>query len=88
MTGDTGGTKNTGSFCGREFRRLTNTELLDKLGLCFRCDEKFSPGHICTNKQFNVLIMEGEEKNTEPLQQNLESDSPLNNLQLSMYSIC
>jgi hypothetical protein len=46
--------------------------------LCFRCDDKFTPGHICTNKQFDVLIMEGEEKDTKPLQQNLESDTNSN----------
>jgi hypothetical protein len=87
--GDTSGTKNSGSFRNRPFKRLTDEELQDKFtkGLCFRCDERFSPGHICPNKQFKVLIMEEEDDNIETPQQTSESDSALNNLQLSMYSI-
>ena len=39
---------------GRGFKRLSNTELQDKIRkvLCFRCDQKYSPHHICKNKQF------------------------------------
>ncbi|PNX80994.1 hypothetical protein L195_g037008 [Trifolium pratense] len=68
MAGDTSGTKKYWFILqqGRNLGDFTDTELPDKLtkGLCVRCDEKFSPGHICTNKQFNVLIMEGEEEDT------------------------
>ena len=26
-------------------------------GLCFKCDEKFSPGHICKNYQLQILMV-------------------------------
>lgn len=31
------------------------------LGLCFHCDEKYSYGHVCKNKQFNLIIVEEDE---------------------------
>ena len=48
----TGNSRTNPSFKGRGFRSLTDAEVLDKRakGLCFRCDEKFGPGHICPNK--------------------------------------
>ncbi|XP_040873690.1 uncharacterized protein [Glycine max] len=47
-----GNSRTNPSFKGRGFRSLTDAEVLDKRvkGLCFRCDEKFGPGHICPNK--------------------------------------
>lgn len=44
------------------FKRLTPTEmsLRREKGLCFNCDEKFSPGHKCVSNSF-VLIMEEDE---------------------------
>ena len=47
-------------FKDQGFRRLTDAELKNKSlkGLCFRCNEKFSPGHVCANKQFQVLLLE------------------------------
>lgn len=36
------------------------------LGLCFHCDEKYSYGHVCKNKQFNLIVIEdGEDTNEE-----------------------
>ena len=34
---------------GRPFRRLTSAELLERRrqGLCFNCDEPYTPGHVC-----------------------------------------
>lgn len=34
------------------FKRLTEAELAEKRskGLCFKCDEKFVPGHRCPSK--------------------------------------
>lgn len=45
--------KTTAAFRGRGFRRLTDAEMQERSrkGLCFRCDEKFSPGHVCANKR-------------------------------------
>lgn len=31
------------------------------LGLCFHCDEKYSYGHVCKNKQFNLISVEEED---------------------------
>ena len=31
-------------------------------GLCFRCDEKFSPGHRCKRRELNIIaVQEGED---------------------------
>ena len=56
----TGNFRTNPSFKGRGFRSLTDAEVLDKRakGLCFRCDEKFGLGHICPNKQLQVLLLE------------------------------
>ncbi|KAL2475042.1 Retrotrans gag domain-containing protein [Abeliophyllum distichum] len=46
------------------FKRLSDAELQLKKekGLCFRCDEKYTVGHRCKNKELQVLlIQEGEE---------------------------
>lgn len=30
-------------------------------GLCFRCDDRYYPGHKCKNKQFTVMIASEDE---------------------------
>lgn len=57
-----------------EFRCLTESELQNKQdwGFCYRCDEKWGPGHRCKQQELNVLLVrkeekdEGEEENLEP----------------------
>nr|GEV22899.1 hypothetical protein [Tanacetum cinerariifolium] len=47
------------------FKRLTETEFAAKKakGLCYRCDEKFLPGHRCPAKTLQLLfIPEGDEE--------------------------
>lgn len=41
-------------------KRLTSTEMASRRakGLCFNCDEAFSPGHRCKSKQFLCLLAE------------------------------
>ncbi|GKD24244.1 hypothetical protein Tco_1230458, partial [Tanacetum coccineum] len=48
------------------FKRLTDAEFADKKakGICFRCDEKFGPGHRCPGKTLQVLLV-GDEDETE-----------------------
>lgn len=43
--------------------QLTEEEIQHRWskGLCFKCDEKFGPGHRCKNKQLQVLILADEE---------------------------
>ena len=45
-----------------EFMRLTETEYQAKRakGLCFKCDERFVPGHRCKNPTLQVLLMDDE----------------------------
>ncbi|KAJ1413258.1 Retrotransposon gag domain [Sesbania bispinosa] len=87
---------NTGGFKGNTggFKRLSNEEQQEKYkkGLCFRCDEKFGPEHVCKNKQFHMLLLdegEGEEEEEERVEEdNLEViDKSFNALQLSLYSM-
>ncbi|KAK8559995.1 hypothetical protein V6N12_012804 [Hibiscus sabdariffa] len=48
---------------GGPYKRLSNVEYHEKLkkGLCFHCDEKYSPNHRCNSKQFNLLIVTAED---------------------------
>ena len=43
----------------RTFKKLTKSEIWSKRakGLCFHCDEKFSPGHRCKDRKLQVLIV-------------------------------
>ncbi|KAL0283614.1 UNVERIFIED_CONTAM: Retrovirus-related Pol polyprotein from transposon.6 [Sesamum angustifolium] len=44
--------------CLPRYRRLSPTDLQEQRakGLCFNCDEKFGPGHLCKAKQFMLLL--------------------------------
>lgn len=62
--------KSVTSSPGRNFgevRRLTDKEFQDKRakGLCFRCDDKWSMGHRCKKKELSVLLLDGEEDETD-----------------------
>ncbi|KAI3714972.1 hypothetical protein L6452_21935 [Arctium lappa] len=50
---------------GSEFRKLSDQEVQQRraLGLCYRCDEKYAPGHKCSKKEINVLLIQEEEEN-------------------------
>ena len=52
----------TGRGPGDNFKRLTEAEYTEKRakGLCFKCDQKFGPGHRCPNKNLQVLIVNEE----------------------------
>lgn len=79
----------TGTFRGREFKILTHAEKQDRRekGLCFRCDGKFGPGHVCANKQLQLLVLEEEDKGVEEEEEAAKTEAKLKNLQLSLYSI-
>ena len=50
------------------YQRLTYTELKErrKKGLCFSCDEKYAPNHVCKNKKiFYIQTIEEEELDDE-----------------------
>ncbi|GKE35616.1 hypothetical protein Tco_1454938 [Tanacetum coccineum] len=44
-------------------------------GICFRCDEKFAPGHICASKNLQVLLVgdEEEDEDSDPKHVHLDS---------------
>lgn len=46
-------------------KRLTTTEMVTRRnnGLCYYCDELFTPGHKCQSKQLFMLVAEDEEDN-------------------------
>ena len=56
------------SFQGRGFRPLLDSENKERRlkGLCFTYDEKFSPEHICKNKNFRLMVLERDEDLEEP----------------------
>ncbi|XP_022881659.1 uncharacterized protein LOC111398794 [Olea europaea var. sylvestris] len=71
------------------FRKLSRAEIQTKKekGLCFRCDEKFQPGHKCRNKEFQVLLVdEEEERELERLEEIIDC-SELEGVELSMNSV-
>lgn len=45
---------------GGGFRKLIEAELQSKRerGLCYKCDEKFSPGHRCRNRELQVVLLQ------------------------------
>ncbi|KAJ1379359.1 Retrotransposon gag domain [Sesbania bispinosa] len=85
--------KMVGPHKGKGFKKLTDAEFQEKSrkGLCFRCDEKFGPGHVCKNKQLHVLILNEEcmEEEEEEEGHDSQNGEDLENkvLQLSMYII-
>lgn len=41
------------------FKRMTDSEMRARRekGLCYKCDEKFSPGHRCKKKELQALMV-------------------------------
>ncbi|PWA91318.1 Ty3/gypsy retrotransposon protein [Artemisia annua] len=69
----------------KPFRRLTDAEMADKRskGICFRCDEKFAPGHICASKTLQVLLVGDEEEDDESDSEHVHLDS----IEVSLNSV-
>lgn len=42
------------------YKHLPNEEVLERRrkGLCFTCNEKFSPTHVCKNKSLRIMLVE------------------------------
>nr|GEV25304.1 ankyrin repeat-containing protein [Tanacetum cinerariifolium] len=53
---------------GEHFRRMTESELEERRakGLCFRCEEKFKPGHQCAPHTLQVMIVDDVDEDNEP----------------------
>ncbi|PWA72590.1 hypothetical protein CTI12_AA104190 [Artemisia annua] len=53
---------------GDNFRRMTESEIQDRKakGLCFRCDEKYTPGHRCASRTLQVMLVDASDEADEP----------------------
>ena len=54
------GSKDSTAATRAGFRRLTDVEIQQhrEKGLCYRSDEKFSPGHRCKRRELSVLVVQ------------------------------
>ncbi|KAJ9561372.1 hypothetical protein OSB04_006532 [Centaurea solstitialis] len=64
-----------------EFRRLLEEEVQQRraLGLCYCCDEKYTPGHKCKKKELNVLLVQDEREECNNLE---EEESAINTTEI------
>ena len=70
-------------------RRLSDAEFQAKIakGLCFRCDEKFTPNHRCKNRQLQVLLVaDGDEDEVGQVEDDPEGKQPEPDLSLCELS--
>nr|GEX28059.1 ankyrin repeat-containing protein [Tanacetum cinerariifolium] len=53
---------------GDNFRRMTESEIQDRKakGLCFRCEEKYTPGHQCASRTLQVMLVDESDEAEEP----------------------
>lgn len=58
----------------RNFRNLPEEEYREKVrrGLCFYCDEKFGPNHVCKNRQFRLMLVEEVDEGVEDEEEGVE----------------
>ena len=65
----------------RNMRRMTDREFQEKRnkGLCYRCDERWSVGHLCKKKELSVLLVHGDEEKDSKgnIDEALEDDTPV-----------
>ena len=76
-----------------EIRRLTDSEMQAKRekGLCYRCADKWSPGHRCRKKKLSILVTsddiltkdEEEEEPTRQAEASLEVAEITSNIEVS-----
>ncbi|CAH9115961.1 unnamed protein product, partial [Cuscuta epithymum] len=74
--------------------RLSQSELLERSrkGLCFKCGEDWSKGHVCKMKNYRMMLVEQSEEESESEAESLEHGDDktipleLKTMQLSMLS--
>ena len=56
-----------------EFRRLSNGEIQQcrEKGLCYRYNEKFSPGHRCKREELSILVVQEDQDNKNEMEEEL-----------------
>ncbi|KAI0520439.1 hypothetical protein KFK09_007914 [Dendrobium nobile] len=64
---------------GGNFKQLTEKEIQEKRakGLCFRCDEKYTPGHRCKDRTLQVLTVCDDEETEERGEEETEGEEEL-----------
>ncbi|GJX00863.1 ankyrin repeat-containing protein [Tanacetum coccineum] len=65
----TGSVSSVSTMRSSQFKRLTESEMAEKRskGLCFKCDEKYGPGHQCKSKSLQVLwVDDSDARENEP----------------------
>ena len=67
-------------------RRFINAEIQQRRekGLCYRCDEKYSPGHRCKRRELNILVLQEEEGFEGELEEELASIETTPKLEISL----
>nr|GEV04413.1 Ty3/gypsy retrotransposon protein [Tanacetum cinerariifolium] len=73
----------------KPFKRLTDAEFADKRakGICFRCDEKFGPGHRCPGKTLQVLLVGDEDEIEEEFDEKSDEHVHLDMVEVSLNSV-
>ncbi|GJZ54672.1 hypothetical protein Tco_0609557 [Tanacetum coccineum] len=53
---------------GDNLRRMTESEIQDRKAkrLCFRCEEKYIPGHRCASRTLQVMLVDESDEAEEP----------------------
>ncbi|GJT15975.1 hypothetical protein Tco_0874681 [Tanacetum coccineum] len=53
---------------GDNFQRMTESEIQDRKakGLCFRCEEKYTPCHRCASRTLQVMLVDESDEAEEP----------------------
>ncbi|XP_035843990.1 uncharacterized protein LOC118490448 [Helianthus annuus] len=70
-------------------RRISNTEAKARRekGLCYYCDEKYSPGHRCTKPQFFMIHDVAEDEGTPPATESPAADYSETQAEVSFHAI-
>lgn len=71
-------------------RKLTDAKIAKKrvLGLCYHCDEKYSPNHKCKIRQLQVMILQPcDGEDDKELEEDAEKDEGNPMLELFMNSV-
>ena len=70
-------------------RRFSEAEIQKRRekGLCFKCDEKYYFGHVCKNKELQILILEEEEEVSQIEQEEITVVNEEEVVELSLNSV-
>ncbi|XP_038904464.1 uncharacterized protein LOC120090832 [Benincasa hispida] len=66
------------SFTIGAFKRLSDNKMQNRRdkGLCYQCEEKYTPGHRCKRKELSILLYHNEEEGTEKAEESSKVEAP------------